>query len=297
MGNGRPCTNCRRIHWGHCYNHARTCWTCGGSGHIQRYCPSMKRHKAPQGDPLPGTSTWFEALGLDNDLLLKSNIMSTLKEYPGATIFLNDECIYRGVQTYFYRKALPQGPGLAERLRRPACDGRRGRRSRSPSRERVLKRSRSPLGIYSRGKSPERVEDGQYDVGRLLFPADNLYERRSLSPIIDLTNVELVSPPRSSRAENIPPVKASYTAVGKRPLIPVPRAMPSRGLSSSRRVLGLRSGNVPLSSLLDAPIIEDVPLGASRALIQMEDPHFVLGISKGAREDECVDFPITTGRS
>src|SRR5271154_3283020 len=144
MDYDRPCINCRRFHRGQCYNQARTCWTCGESGHIQRYCPSKRRNKAPRGEFLPGTSSWCEALGLDEDPLLKSNITSTLKEYPGATIYLNDECIYRGVQTYFYREALPQGSDLTDRLRRFARPGRRRRsRSRSPSRERVLKRSRS----------------------------------------------------------------------------------------------------------------------------------------------------------
>jgi hypothetical protein len=289
----RPCINCRRFHWGMCNNQARTCWTCGGLGHIQRYCPRKTRRKAPRGELHPGTSSWCKALGLDDDPLLKSNITSTLKEYPGATIFLNDECIYRGVQTYFYRKALPQGPDLAERLRRPTRVGpRRYRsrsRSRSPSRERVLKRSRSPLGRYSRGNSPEIVEDGRYDVGHSTSPIINTYKRRSVTSIIDLTDIEMVSPPRPSRAENIPPVIVSFTSTGKRPSAPIPRATPSRSLPSSRLALGVRSGNIPLPSVLDWPINENpTPPPASGTIGQMEDPHFVLGISKGAREAEYV---------
>ena len=290
MDYDRPCINCRRFHRGQCYNQARICWTCGESGHIQRYCHGKRRSKAPRGELLPGTSSWCEALGLDEDPLLKSNITSTLKKYPGATIYLNDECIYRGVQTYFYREALPQGPDLARRLRRSVRTGRRRRsRSRSPSRERVLKRSRSPLGRYSRGNSPEIMEGGQYDVGCSTSPIINMYERRPVSPIIDLTDIEMVSPPRSSRAENIPPVKTAFTPADTRPPAPMPQATPSTRVPSSRPALGLRSGNIPLSSVLDSPIIENLaPPHDSGTIRQMEDPHFVLGISKGAGEAEYV---------
>lgn len=154
------------------------------------------------------------------------------------------------------------------------------------------------MGRYSRGKSPEIVEDGLHDVGRSMSPIINPYERRSLSPIIDLTDVEMVSPPQPSGVENIPPIKTSITAGGKQPANPMPRATPSIPLFSSRPALGLRSGNIPLSSLLDPSINEIAALpAASGAIVQMEDPHFVLGISKGAREAEYVHFPVTRDRS
>jgi len=291
MDYDRPCINCRRFHRGRCYNQARKCWTCGELGHIQRYCPGKRHYKAPRGELPPGTSSWCEALGLNDDPLLKSNITQTLKEYPGATIYLNDECIYRGVQTYFYRKALPQGPVLAERLRRPTHLGcpRRRSRSRSPSRERVFKRSRSPLTRYSRGNPLEIVEDGEYDLRRSISPIINMYETRSLSPIVNLVDVEMVSPPRPSRVENIPPARDSLTPIGKQPSTPTPRATSSRPLSFSRPALGLRLVDIPLSPLLDSPTHEAVPPSpASGTYVQMDDPHFVLGISKGAREAEYV---------
>jgi hypothetical protein len=99
-----PCRNCRRLHFGPCRNEARTCWDCGSLGHIQRYCPERPRRLARLNENLePGSWEWCTSLGLNNDPPLMNKILATIIELPGSTIYVNDECIYRGNQTHFYR--------------------------------------------------------------------------------------------------------------------------------------------------------------------------------------------------
>lgn len=276
----RPCLNCRMFHWGQCNYEVRVCWTCGGNGHIQRHCPRRQRRGTLRGKPLPGSNKWCQALGIDEDPRLKSNIRSTLKEFPGATIYLNDECIYRGVQTYFYRQTLPQGRDLAERLTRPARAAVLLRsRSRSPSRERAIKRSRSPLGRYSRDYSPlPAIEAPRYQ------------EWRSVSPVINLSSDgNIISLPQPSQAENIAQLRTLPIPSSGQLLPAKPQKVISNPAPPSRSALASCSGNIPLRSSVDLSQNEKAANQNPPAkAAQMPDPHFVLGISKGAGEAECV---------
>jgi hypothetical protein len=102
----------------------------------------------------------------------------------------------------------------------------------------------------------------------------------------------MVAPPKSSIDENINPARDSLiSAANKRQMTPAPIATLSGHLSPARPALGLRSENIPLPSLLDSSINENNPQTTSEVSALIEDPHFVLGISKGAREAEYVKFP------
>lgn len=293
-----PCINCRRFHYGRCFSDVRQCWSCRELGHIQRYCRERKKANAPYGEHLPGSRAWCRALSLDEDPQLRSNIQTTLKEFPGATIYLNDECIYRGVQIYFYRKALPKGPELAKRMNRSLASRITRRRSRSPSPLRAYKRSRSPLGRYSRSPSPMEVSGDRYDYPRHLSirspspirrPGDRYAYSRSLSSssveIISVREINTPAVPKPNQKRSQPPI-SNMRASEQRTTAPPPY-MKFEVASASRPALGDRT------NILSQPMAKTAPkelpirekLGES---VLVEDPHFVLGIRKGAPDAECV---------
>jgi hypothetical protein len=126
------------------------------------------------------------------------------------------------------------------------------------------------------------------------------HEWRSLSPLIDLSSdCEMVSPPRPDQAENIAPLRAPSS--GQAPTIKPPAA-PSKPAPSSRPALASRSGNIALQSRSSVAQEARTGLTSARQEVsaaetpQMQDPHFVLGISKRAGEAEYVylSFPSKT---
>jgi hypothetical protein len=173
-----PCTNCLRFHYGVCYDPPKQCYRCGGSSHIERYCPHRRRIQNDPGEPLPGTRAWCDKHGLDHDPELKWKILNAIKTSPGCAIWVNDECIYGGNQQYFVRDDRPRGRPLEERITR--------RRSRSPLRERFEQRSPSPLRRYDHGGydvSPPRMRrQSLYDQRRSRFRSRSPIRRRSPSP-------------------------------------------------------------------------------------------------------------------
>jgi len=277
----RPCINCCAFHYGYCSRIVRQCWTCHRFGHIQRYCPTRKKTRGPRGKLLPGSKAWCQVLGLDNDLVLQRDVRRTLKDAPGATIFLNDECIYRGVEIHFYRKALPQGPELIERLSKTTNVGQSRGRSRSPSRERIYKRSRSLVRRYSHSfSSPRRTFRTPSLLPRHRYDAPE-HDRGSSPPVYSIASDGLTTPLPSPNRNTDQSHGSKLQADGSW----VPLAFPkvkAESIAFSHSVLGTRSINIPSRPA----ILSHRPLSALQQrpeeMVPLEDPYFVLGIANSA---------------
>ena len=303
------------------------CYACGALGHISRYCHNRpRRHLNREDQPHPGTTEWCHALGLHNDRGLIERIRHTLKSSPGATIYLNDECIYRGVQEFFYREELPKGVDLAERARCPRVERggfRRGRaRSRSPSRERVFKRERSPLKTYMtiREKQVKEMAAGvgvDVNGGRQVSNGLRIGEERgnwrrpetqtmapAPVPVVKMKVPVVVLPTAPRGKENVRPRHgdgSSYT----RPIEIIDDG-PGSGSSHAMpiEIVDLEASSIPRvkAKLVLQGRAVLAPLGPRRGnaprrvntavqamperTVVIEDPHFVLGVSEGASAAE-----------
>jgi hypothetical protein len=194
-----PCTNCLRFHYGPCWEAPKQCFRCGGFNHIERYCRD-RRIRTDRRGPLPGTLRWCEMHGLNDDPELKREILEALKTSPGCSIWVNDRCIHQGNERHFAQNGRGRrGRPLADRVTRA--------RSKSPARERVWKRSRSPS---RRPQSYFQSYDDSTDYARSLSPRP--HDRyRSRTPIRRRSPSPYRSPPR--RQERAPPYASGSNAV------------------------------------------------------------------------------------
>jgi hypothetical protein len=319
-----PCTNCLRFHYGPCYEAPKKCFQCGGFNHIERYCPSKQRVRTTRGKPLPGSRRWCEMHGLDNDLELKRKILNALKVSPGSAIWVNDECIYRGKDQNFIsnsRGRQLEGRISRARSRSPLRKRAPGRtRQRSPLRryERSISRERGQYEAPPRYRSPMY----QYE-SRIRSRSPTMQQRRSPSPYratqhrprprspryVRGSNAVIFDPPRDRVSEN-----TSHTE--SRPLVSVvpavkfhlPQTQPfpryvgapqdSSDIVLGRAPLGQVSNNIPRSdkpvvplptfspALSATPLTKQPPPRQLPPELHVEDPHFVLGVTKGALEAE-----------
>lgn len=278
-----PCQNCSRIHYGNCRNRPRVCWSCGDLGHIQRHCRTRRRRNngrqriepnRPQGPPgvlAPGSKDWCLALGIEQDPHLQRDILSTLRSQPGSTIYLNDECIYRGNHSYFYSHRLTDRKPLVDRVTRTLASRITRRRSRSPSRERRQIRSRSTLETYDRSNSFVNVDQ---EI-RLASPeAENMFRESRVTP------TGLISSSNSRCG-------FEGTSPSRLPPAPISTSPLKHDIQLSRPPLAARSGNVPRTLQVENETQAVTKLNdrANEELF-VEDPHFVLGIDRGALEIE-----------
>lgn len=94
-----PCTNCKRFHYGTCFNEPRQCQDCGDLIHIERYCPERRRVRWIDG-PKPGTRNWCTMWGLDDDYRLREKVLAAIKNSPDSAIWIDGRCIYEGMLRY-----------------------------------------------------------------------------------------------------------------------------------------------------------------------------------------------------
>jgi len=298
-----PCTNCIVFHYGLCKYPPRQCRICCGWGHIERYCPSNPTGhnvRREHGEPLAGTRAWCERYGLDADPDLKFQVLQALKTNPGSAIHINGVCIYGGSSKSYVANGSnsidpPRGRTLEARVGRrrdprsasPGRDRRRLSRSLSPGggrRDRSLTpnalghgsryRSRSPLRQRPRTPSPRRQAD---------------YRARSPRYAEDTNTVVFEARDQENhRAENHSGEAGTLTPV--RFEMPRPRhTLPPRPLpffDPPRAPLGQVSTNLPVnnqSSMFEAA--KSQPQAAQSDGF-IDDPYFVLGVSKGATDAE-----------
>lgn len=294
-----PCTNCLRFHYGPCREAPKQCFRCGGFNHIERYCPLGRRVPIDQRSPLPGTRAWCQMFGLDGDAELRKKVLDALKTSPGCSIWVNERCIYRGNERHFTQDdpAARRRP-LEERMTRG--------RSRSPIRERVQKRSRSPLQHYDRyGLQPYEFVRPQSPTANERFRSRTPIRRRSPSPCRNLpqrsrtcasgSNAVVVEPSTtrydnrspqlniSSDQFNFPPSNAIL-----RPVKPAPAPLGQISTNIPRSA-GVPASQKPAAQTPSAntaiPRAPQLP-NENEQFSEVEDPYFVVGVSEGATEDE-----------
>jgi len=288
-----PCTNCLRFHYGVCYDPPKQCYRCGGSSHIERYCPHKRRIQNDPGEPLPGTRAWCDKHGLDHDPELKRKILNAIKTSPGCAIWVNDVCIYGGNQQHFVRDDRPRGRPLEERITR--------RRSRSPLRERFEQRSPSPSRRYDHwgydASPPGMRRQSVYDQRRSRFRSRSPIRRRSPSPYYrpkprprsprytrdtsdDVYRPKDNSPGSSKQTSFIPEFHAPLSNV--------------TNINNATEVTTLRTENptnerpVPEAQkeIESYTLRSSPPQAPVREEPHVDDPHLVLGVVQGAGEQE-----------
>lgn len=302
-----PCTNCRRFHYGACYDRPKECFNCGGFNHMARYCPRKRHIQVNPGEPLPGTRPWCSKYGLDNDPELKQRILQTIKTSPGCAVWLNNVCIYGGAREHhFSSHDMNRGRPLDNRTTR-------GRRSRSPL-DMDRQRSRSPV---RRGRSTRRDPFG-YDITprngrgassyrqRQRFRSRSPLRRRSPSP----NRLFSFRPPSPRHSRDSPPLNYDDDDTSERdfkheanlqvphpktlfsfeeePYVPLSDITNSFNTPRTTRDEPTKTPTIPLASdgnihdlstspLQNAPPTED---------FHVDDPHFILGVMEGAGEQE-----------
>jgi hypothetical protein len=281
--------------------------------------------KATRGEPLPGTRQWCEMYGLDNDPELKRKILTALKTSPSSAIYVNGVCLYAGTDKHFETDELPRGRTMKDRINRERSRSASPNRGRSPPRDRSPMyqpryRSRSPVRhrrrtpspyrdldysrvspppyyqperdqCYSRDPSygrltPERWGEPEYkarspryapDSNVVGFEARDRASQNRPAPL-PASTVKFNIPNVVRKAAAVPPVFTSANAVPVRgPLGNVTNAgnqsaAPAQGFASLIKVSG---------SQQPAPAVPASPAGR-----EVEDPHWVLGVTKQAGEAE-----------
>jgi len=310
-----PCTNCIVFHYGQCKYPPRQCRICWGWGHIERYCPSNPRGhsiRREHGEPLAGTRAWCERYGLNSDPDLKFQVLQALKTNPGSAIHINGVCIYGGSSKSY---ATANDARLTEPPRGRTLEqlmGDRDPRSLSPRDRRHLSRSLSPVS-ERRGRSSSPKAPGYGSMYRSRSPlrqrprnpSPNRQPRtpspgrqtgyRDRSPRYADDSNAVVFEARDQKPENRRPEgKAQNTGQFGR-LSPVrfniPRphhALPPRPPPFSdapRAPLGQVSSNLPRS---DQAMFNTAKEQAhtTRPEPIIDDPYFVLGVTKGASDAE-----------
>lgn len=296
-----PCTNCLRFHFGLCNDPPRQCRICWGWNHIERYCPSNTRNnfvRHERGEPLAGTEAWCERYGLNDDTPedheLKFRVLQALKTNPGSAIHINGVCIYGGSSKSFAKsdhpKEQPRGRTLEERITR------RDPRSLSPGRDRRRPDSRSVSSRGRRGRYRSRSHLRRRSPSPRHEP-----EYRARSPRYDTDSNAVVfeardRQPENRRPENRPhhPREAGRLTLVKFNMPPMfhplpPRPAPPAGFNSPpmyHAPLGQVSSNLPRGdgTMSDAPKQPSQP--STRSGTTLDDPYFVLGVSKSASEAE-----------
>ena len=320
-----PCTNCLRFHYGTCHEAPKQCFECGGFNHIERYCPSKQRVTTTRGEPLPGSRRWCEMHGLDNDPELKRKILNALKVSPGSAIWVNDECIYRGNDRNFLSnsrgRALEDRVSRARaRSRSPRREYPEQTRQRSPLRryERSMSRERGQYGYRSGYQSPmyeyaSRTRSRSPDWRRRRTPSPHrLSQPRPRSPrYASGSNAVVFEPPRDRMHENRPHVEnrpQEFVLPAVNSHLPQPQPVPryvavpqdSFDIVQGRAPLGQVSNNIPrrdkcteslpklTTPATGASPSDPTPTSQSQPTPdqKVEDPHFVLGVKKGALESE-----------
>lgn len=140
---------------------AKQCYECGGSNHIERYCPNRMSIQHVRGEPLAGTRKWIEKHDLDRDPRTRDRILHALRAAPGSAIFKDGVCIYPGIDKHFSTES-----GMALNLRGRALEDRiTRRRSRSISPDRRDRLSQSPIRddtMPARGRSGNYSPETRY---------------------------------------------------------------------------------------------------------------------------------------
>jgi hypothetical protein len=319
-----PCKNCLRFHYGPCWEREKVCHCCGGINHIERYCPSNTRNgiKATRGELLPGTRQWCEMHGLDNDPELKRKILNALKTSPSSAIYVNGVCLYAGTDKHFETDEISRGRTMKDRVNRERSRSASPNCARSPPRDRSPTyqpqyRSRSPVRHRRRTPSPYRdldysrispppyyqLESDRRDpsYGRLTPERWGEPENRARSPRYARDSDVVVFEARDEASENRPAslpastVKFNITNVIKKAAA-VPPVFTSANAVSVRGPLGnvTNAGNknsAPaqgFASLIKVSSSQqpDPAMPASPAGREVEDPHWVLGVTKQAGEAE-----------
>ncbi|KAI9739887.1 MAG: hypothetical protein M1818_004943 [Claussenomyces sp. TS43310] len=301
------CINCPRQHRGPCCDSPRACWACGEVGHIQRFCFQRGRTGSRRSGTLDlGSASWYRGRGLTQDPCLTYKIRSTLKTAPGATIFVNDECVYRGVEAHYFCPRLASSRPLAERISRPPSwpmsprltSGRplaerilrplawriSPRRSRSPSRERPFKRSRSPFRL-----GPERIDPDSVTSSR------TLYEEKSEGRGYRLSSPVYIDSSVDSAKENISPQSSSplisFVELKITPASPAMKpqvTLPHRPVLADRTNFARFDAFVPANDIVDATAMSFAQESSHEVIdeVIISDSHFESGISPGAFEGE-----------
>lgn len=307
-----PCTNCLRFHYGPCREAPRQCHQCGGFNHIERYCPHQKGVTITRGEPLPGTRRWCEMWGLDDDDELKRKVLNAIKTSPGRAIWVNNQCIYKPNEKHFNTEFVSRerGRSLESRITR--------KRSRSPARRyddtpswNDRRRSRSPLRQYQSWHEPRVSRRRSSGYERSCAPSPSpyrsepaMYIKESPSQSSQTRSSSFASGSNAivfdSRKENTRPAPTMAPVSFGMPSKPKqPRYLTGPSLSTfqpaqDRPALG-NVTNVPRphdkvssfapqvameveqsSDLIEHPQLEDI----------IDDPEFVLGVTKGATEAE-----------
>ncbi|KAE9372452.1 hypothetical protein N431DRAFT_339677 [Stipitochalara longipes BDJ] len=300
-----PCTNCIVFHYGQCKYPPRQCRICWGWGHIERYCPSNPTGhniRRERGEPLAGSRAWCERYGLDADPNLKFQVLQALKINPGSAIHINGVCIYGGSSKSYATTNdsidPPRGRTLEKRM------GRRDPRSLSP-RDRRRRASGSPPGRRGRSFSPKPPEHSSYRSRgplrqRARTPSRNRQPRtpspgrqagyRARSPRYTNDSNAVVFEAKDNQPENCRPESHTQRPGEAGRLTPVrfnmPRpyhALPPRPLpafDAPRAPLGQVSSNLPRS--------DQSMFAKPRTEIIIDDPYFVLGVTKGANDAEIL---------
>jgi hypothetical protein len=244
--------------------------------------------------------------GLHADPQLKQKIINALKTSPGSPIWVNGICIYRGYEKHFDQDDEPRGrpfeqPHWCRRSRSPKHEVRR-QRSRSPLRRRSyspLHRPSAPmpgLGRLSpiggfRTPSPQRArtpprqpETRSREPARasgsnaVIFNSGAHRQENRPAPIIEPVRFQVPSKQvvpqymllqgvmtRSNESASRQPLgQITNSTVGNKA---VPAQSASQKSSSSSGPKPIQPITLPLDD-------DDEP--------EVEDPHFVLGIGKGA---------------
>lgn len=253
--------------------------------------------RSSQGETLPGTRIWCEQYGLNENVDLKWIVLNALKTSPGATIFLDDVCILQGKELYLTREQPPRG-----RPERPVFQRIPRRRSRSPSRTRHVQkreRSRSPLVSRRRSMSLDSItSDDAFRVRQampdkagsnaVVFEAmQRRPQRATPAPTLQQSfKFQQDDSMRCSTASSLGPRQSYIQHVLERVSVAYNQVVRpelsenhnwQRALPALSKISNLRAqAQAQPAAFAPKPVREE----------WVEDPHFVLGVSYSAGEEE-----------